>query len=99
MNRDNARKQRLIELEEILARREKLSDSEYLELLHEVRKNYTVKLAMLSVRMENKDTGGTVNVIDKVHWLIDNMESKDIEKTEEDKYEVNVFFRSSDTKG
>jgi len=92
MDNSQARRKRLTELEDLVARRDKLSDQEYLDLLHEIRKNYTVKLAMLSVRLDNRETGGTVNVIDKVHWLIDNMETKHIEKQDGDDHVVHVHF-------
>lgn len=91
-----ARKKRINELEELLARRNKLTDDEYLELLHEIRKNYTVSLAMLSVRCTTAGTGATINVIDKVHWLIDNIEGKDIEKPDGDDFTVNVHFMKSE---
>lgn len=92
MDANQKRRARLKELEDIVANRSRLTDEEYLDLLHEIRKNYTVKLAMLSVRLDNRETGGTVNVIDKVHWLIDNMESKHIERAGDDPFNVHVHF-------
>lgn len=89
------RKKRIAELEEIIARKDRLSDKEYLELLHEIRKNYSAKLAISSVQSTTTGTGAVVNIIDKVHWLIDSIDTKSIERPADDNVSVNVYFKTA----
>lgn len=79
------RKERIMWLEERLANTDALSSDEYKTLLEEIRKNYTILLSIQSVRGSIKDTGGIVNIIDKVHWLLDSIKEKDDDNKSIDK--------------
>lgn len=90
------RQKRFQELEALIERQEQLTDDEYLALLHECRKNYTSTLVQLSLTSTRSGTGAALNVIDKVHWLIDNMETKTIERPVGDDINVRVFFQPAE---
>ena len=69
-------KKRFFELENLLGNKPYLTHDEYLASLKEIQANYTIALQMRSVIGNVKDTGALTNIIDKVHWLIDSMETK-----------------------
>jgi len=85
------RKARRAELEKLLVRTSALTSAEYLELLEEIRKNFTAYLAMMSVSGDFKNCGAASTIIERVHWLIDSAEKKTAPKekwiTEWKKYE------------
>jgi hypothetical protein len=66
------------ELKEVLARRDKLSASEYVNLLLLIQKNYTVSMAIASLGSEVKGSAAMMHVIEKVHFLIDSALGKDV---------------------
>lgn len=72
-----ARKERIRELEKIIARKEPITIDEYKQLLYEIRKNYLAALAVRSVQGTVSQTGAMINILDKVHWLIDSIEGKE----------------------
>lgn len=68
-------KARFNELAELLGKRRRLTAEQYKEALHEIRANYVTALQMRSAIGSTQDSGALMNIIDKVHWLIDSVES------------------------
>lgn len=64
---------RLQELEQLLARKQRLSEPEYLDLLEDIRHNWTVMLAIRAVEGNTKDAVALVSILDKVHWMRDSL--------------------------
>jgi len=72
-----ARQARIKELEAIIAREEYLTPDEYKGLLREILKNSTASLAIKTVQAANGGTGALINIIEKVHYLLDSVEGKE----------------------
>lgn len=53
-----------------------LTTAEYTALLHEVRKNYLLSLAMLSIEGKTKGTGACIHLVEKAHYLLESVEGK-----------------------
>lgn len=96
MKTPDPREQKIANLDAMIDRQGSLTDEEYLALLQEIRKNYTARLAQISLTTSNSGTGACINIIEKVHWLIDSVETKGIEKPDGDDWTVNVFFKGEE---
>lgn len=70
------RAQRLRELEKMLNKARHLSREEFAALLRETRNNYAILLAMKAVAGITKDSGAYLNVIEKVHYILESIEGK-----------------------
>lgn len=70
------RAQRLRELEKMLNKARHLSREEFATLLRETRNNYAILLAMKAVAGVTKDSGAYLNVIEKVHYILESIEGK-----------------------
>ena len=90
------RQARMQELEQIIESRDELTTEQYLALLKEIRKNTTAKLTMMTYGSSTSGSGALLNIIDKTHWLIDNVELKDVDRSEGDEFTVNVHFMRSE---
>lgn len=73
-------KDRKRELEDLINRKKRLTADEYLEILYELQKNATIRLLLLTIQGTTRETGCWLNIMDKVHWLIDSAEKKGGEK-------------------
>lgn len=71
-----ARHARILELEQRLANPDPLSKEEYIGLLKEIQKNYTIQLTLNSVSGKNKGVGAALTVVDKIHYLVKSIEDK-----------------------
>lgn len=69
-------KKRIKELEARLNNRARLTTEEYLEHLHQIRKNCAILLEIQTVKQEPRTTGAWNTLMEKCHWLIDSVESK-----------------------
>jgi hypothetical protein len=76
----NLKNKRINELDALLARKSRLTTDEYVDLLHEIRKNYLIKLAVLSIEQKVEGTGAVMNIVDKTHWLLDSVQGPEREK-------------------
>ena len=66
----------LKELQELLADSKELTAVEYLSLLKQIQKNYTIKLAIASITDVMTQALSHLSIIEKVHYLIDSAEPK-----------------------
>lgn len=82
---------RFNELNILLGCKRSLSNEEYMAALKEIQANYTIALQMRSVLGNVSDTGAITNVIDKIHWLIDSMESK-VSVNKDNEVKVKIDF-------
>ena len=69
-------KKRIKELEARLNNSARLTTEEYLEHLHQIRKNCAILLEIQTVKQEPRTTGAWNTLMEKCHWLIDSVESK-----------------------
>ena len=81
-NFKNFKEAKINSLSELLYSEKKLSTEEYVSLLKEIRKNYTIRLLMLSHEhlMMEKGMSATMNIVEKVHYLVDSVETKNRHK-------------------
>jgi hypothetical protein len=70
------REDRLKELRELLARRDKMSTAELKVLLYEIRHNFAVLLAMRSVEGSKKDMIAFLAAVERTHYLLDTIEGR-----------------------
>ena len=85
------KKSRLKELDELLVNSRKLSTPEYVALLKEIQKNFTVHLAKNSLNGLMRDSAAITTALERLHYLIDSAETKG-EKKADGALEVNVHF-------
>jgi hypothetical protein len=67
-------KKRIKELEARLNNAARLTTEEYLEHLHQIRKNCAILLEIQTLRQEPRTTGAWHTLMEKCHYLIDSVE-------------------------
>lgn len=97
-NLSDAQVKRLAELEKGLGVKRRHSDEEFEEGLQECLSQGLILLQMKLAGGSTSSTGAILNIIEKTYWILDSIRSKGIEKSDEDPYTVNVFFKSSSDK-
>jgi hypothetical protein len=89
-------KKRIQELNELMHRSKRLSTEEYIDLLLEVRDKNIVELAILANQRIQKGTGSIINILEKVHYLVDSAGGSN--KADNDKTTYHVEFAGWDGK-
>jgi hypothetical protein len=76
----------IAELKKMLLNAEPMKNGEYARQLYEIRHRAAINLNMLLLDSKTVKTGAFANVLDKVHWLIVDLEkrgeAREIEKTQ-----------------
>ena len=84
---------RFKELQQQLSEKQKFdSTDDYLNHLYEIQYNCTIALSMRACIGTTKDSGAFLNILDKVHWLIDSAEKKAAPDRSADDYTVHIHF-------